>query len=292
MSMMDFFAALRAHANAGDKPIQMTFGELTAYDPTTHAGKFDLVLYPDSRDTSGMTPMETGWVQIATPYNGPAYGAQFPPPDRAQALVFFVDGAGVLPVGALFLFNDIEQAPFPDGKTAGWKDKKGSALKTTEDGPTPGDGAGGAHVIGNKYTSQGTGGGHLLTQDDIAKQVKMATSGGHYDLYDDVGRVIKRVTAGGLQTIHDDAATEIAHVAGHVGLGDRVANLDATHAALNQSHLTQFQSDLKSKRLDDLTKFAAAMVAAGVPNAGAVMGLLAALIDVPVPSGSSVVKVK
>jgi hypothetical protein len=307
MSYMDFFAAMRAHADAAPRTLSCTVGELTAYDATRHLGKFTLPLFPDK----GGNPIETGWVQIGTPQNGPGYGAQFVPPQNGQAVLFFIDMHNILPLGAIFLFNDVETPPFTDGKTNGWKDKNGSSHTTTDDGPTPGDGKGGAHVQGAAYTTHGTSGGHNIIQDDINKVVKHLSAGGHvilmddankllkhlsagghYTLYDDVGRAISHVTAGGLKTLASDATSEISHIAPNVGLGDIVANLDSTHAALNKSHLTQFENDLKSKRLDDLTKFATAMVAAGVPNAGAVLAQLASLVDVPIPSGSSVVKIK
>jgi hypothetical protein len=291
--MNDTWAAIRAHSNSAPKSLSCTFGELTAYDPATHTAKFQLPMFPDN---SG-TPIETGWVQLATLQNGPGYGAQFVPPQGGQAIIFFMDHGNILPVGALFLFNDIEHPPFTDGKTNGYIDQHGSGHTTTDDGKTPGDGAGAARTIGKKFTSIGTSGGHATTQDDIAGQVKVATAGGHYDLYDDTGRVISRVTAGGLQTIHDDAKAEIAHLAANVGLGDRVANLDATHAALNKSHLQTYETNLQAGKLQDYIKFANLLNAAGTITGPQLVTILAALVagwtnGNTLPSGSSIVKVK
>lgn len=127
-----------------------TYGELSAYDPTLHAGKFLVVLH---RDQNTDVPIETGYMPLGTMFTGVNAGEQFPPIIGAQALVIFVDGNVDLPVGAVFLSNAVEYPPFPDGKTRGWKDAKANVIKTTDDGASPGDGLGGARVVGHGYAS-------------------------------------------------------------------------------------------------------------------------------------------
>lgn len=287
------WSAIRAHANSGPKSLTCTYGELSAYDPVTHTGKFKLPMYPDtSNDPSGNTLVETGFIQIATLANGPGYGAQFVPPQDGQALIFFADMNNIMPVGALFLFNDMEQAPFPDGKTNGFMDKNGSSHTTTDDGPTAGDNAGGARTVGAKYTSYSTKGGHSFTQDDVARAVKSTSAGGFYTLYDDAGRVLSHVTPGGLLTIASDVTAEIAHIAPNIALGQRLAAMLPANAAARKQDLDALAASVNSLRRDDLVKFAAAMVAAAVPNAGAVIAQLATLVGITVPAGSSGVMIK
>ncbi len=96
--------------------------------------------------------------------------------------------------------------------------------------------------------------------------------------------------SGDLKTIVDGAGNAISHVVptgGKIGLGALAGSLASTKAAFRNADVSTFQTSLLSARLDDLTKFAAAMVAAGVPNAGAVIGLLASLIPITVPPGSA-----
>lgn len=145
----DLFNTMKIAAAQGNQQLHVTFGELSAYDPVTGCGKFLLPLHRDANDN----PIETGFLQIGTPYAGPGYGAQFPPPLQAQALIVYVDLGRIYPVAATFLSNDIDQPPFTDGKSAGWKDNKGTFVKTTQDGSSPGDGHGGARVGGGAYAS-------------------------------------------------------------------------------------------------------------------------------------------
>lgn len=128
----------------------VTYGELSTYDPTLHAGKF---LLPLHRDQTTDQPIETGYAPIGTMFTGINAGMQFPPPLGAQAMLIFLDGDMHLPVAAVLLANAVEYPPFPDGKTRGWKDAKGNVVKTTDDGKTPGDGLGGARLIGAGYAS-------------------------------------------------------------------------------------------------------------------------------------------
>lgn len=151
-----------------------TYGELSTYDPTLHAGKF---LLPLHRDQNTDQPIETGYAPIGTMLTGVNYGMQFPPVIGAQALVLFLDGNLHLPVAAVLFATAIEYPPFTDAKSRGWKDAKANAVKTTDDGPTPGDGVGGARIVGAGYASvvapkvelagEGlTAGKAVMTQDD------------------------------------------------------------------------------------------------------------------------------
>ena len=129
--------------------VKFEFGELTVYDPATHTAQFTLPMVRDENDDM----QTTGFLPVGTFFTGPGYGAQFPPPQDAQALIAFVDHRGFNPVAALFLFNSVETPPYPDGHTWGWIDAKNNEVKTTKDGATAGDGKGGARVVGAAYAS-------------------------------------------------------------------------------------------------------------------------------------------
>jgi hypothetical protein len=85
-------------------------------------------------------------------FSGPGYGQQFQPPVGAQALIIFVDIGRMLPIAAVFLFNDVETPPFTDGKSNGWLDSNSQFVKTTKDGKTANDGEGGVR-LGANYAS-------------------------------------------------------------------------------------------------------------------------------------------
>lgn len=293
MSYTEFFQNMRRNSS-GMIPLFAEYGELVAYDPQQHAAQFVLPMRLDTDKNSPNygQPIPTGWVQLGTPFNGPGYGAQFPPPAGAQALIIYIDQNQELPIAACFVFNDVELAPFPDGKSTGWKDAKGSSFTTTQDGPSEGDGVGAARVHGVKYVQHTTVGGHAVSLDDVNQVIEHYSTGGHVFKMDDANKVISHISSGGLEHIMDDTTHEIAHVAPNVGLGDRIANLDATKAAINQGHINDLSTNINSLRRDDLVKFAAAMVTAGVPNAGAVIANLAALVGITVPTGSTTVKIK
>ena len=120
--------------NAASKTKQSPFayGELSVYDPVTNSAKFLLPEHPETDGPNAGNPMETPFVYIGSPLTGPGYGAQFPPPVDAQALLVFVTPN--VPVCVCFLYNDIEEPPFPDGKTFGWKDAFGNIVSSNSDG--------------------------------------------------------------------------------------------------------------------------------------------------------------
>lgn len=171
--MLDFVQGIKAAQHGGPRQLTVTYGELSTYDPVNHAGKF---LLPLHRDQVTDLPIETGYAPIGTPFTGPGYGMQFPPPLGAQALVLFADGDMILPIAAVLLFTAVEHPPFVDGKSHGWKDAKSNAVKTTDDGASGGDGLGGARVVGGGYASMiaphvelGTGEGLGANQGVVTK---------------------------------------------------------------------------------------------------------------------------
>jgi len=158
-------------------------------------------------------------------------------------------------------------------------------------------------------------GGHKIAMDDVAKTITHTTTGGHKVVLDDINKVITHVTIGGHKIVMDDVAQaitlqtpgatetaildkvkgEIAHIAGAVGIGDRVANLPAETAALAQAHLTTFSNGVDAMRLVDMIAMGSHIAAAGIPNAGALVSILAGLAPLTklsVPSGSGTVKLK
>lgn len=131
--------------------LHITYGELETYYSDTHSGIFRLVSHPDS--LSGQ-PLRVGPIPIGTFYAGAGYGAQFPPPPDAQAILIYIDAERTLPVCGMFLFNPtVDVPPYPDGKTAGIKDRHGSELKLTDGGVSLTDGSGGARIVGGGYAS-------------------------------------------------------------------------------------------------------------------------------------------
>jgi hypothetical protein len=114
-----------------DVQLQVTFGELTSYNAALHEGKFNLPAHPDP--TTGAL-MEVGPLQLGTIGTGPGYGVQFVPAVGAQALIIYVDLGRMYPVAAVFLYNNVEHPPFPDGAANGWKDSAGQVVKTVTSG--------------------------------------------------------------------------------------------------------------------------------------------------------------
>jgi hypothetical protein len=162
-----------------------------------------------------------------------------------------------------------------------------------------------------KMTRQSAG-GHVDIFDDAGHVISRATSGGLIAKMDDAAKAISHIavsaqtvvdgtidavthSAGGgtVKTIVDGAGNAISHIVpggGLVGLGALASSLPAARALITNADMTQFEQDMWTKNRDHLLKFATAMIAAGVPNASGVMALLAALLHVPVPGGSSVVR--
>lgn len=299
---------MMAAAAFQNTPLRAEYGELDQYDPTLHQGRFVLPMVLDDNDE----PSLTGWLPIGSTFVGTGYGMQFPPPDEGmQALIVYVDHQGFSPVAAILMYNSIDTPPFPDGRTFGWKDKQGNKITTTLDGPVPGDGVGGVKIQAVAYIEISTTGGNSIIIDDNAgtitietvtgnvftldddPKITLQTAGGQIVEANDALKTLKLTTPGGLHTIMNDTEKTISHVlpaGGAVGIGALAETLPTVQQLMAHADIAQFQVDLKSGRLDDLTKFATAMIAAGVPSAGAVLGELATLIDIPVAVGSNAIK--
>ena len=251
-----------------------------------------------------------GPIPIMADWAGASYGSGTGPASGALAVVMNLsrDGDDFIVLG--FLHSKPEPSPkVPQGER--WMvHKNGSYAKIVNDGPTVGDKLGGTRAGGGALIEHKTRSGHTDTFDDTAQAITRKTqnghsdvmsdalqtivrktTGGHSDTFSDAAQTIIRQTADGSQTIHDSVAHEVSHIAANITLGARAQAMSAVNAALNQSHLTQFESALRTQRRDDLVKFAAAMVSAGVPSASAVIAQLATLLGVSIPSGSSVVKI-
>ena len=247
------FGAMRAAASGISTQQGFAYGELVAYNPSSHTGQFVLPAHPDP--VTG-EPTSTGFIQLGTPHVGDnGSGAQFPPKIGAQAIIMFIDERRQFPVFSQWYFNKVDPAPFPAGGQWGWTDPNGSTVSTTNDGGTPGDGVGAVKSIGKGYHETGTATGQI--------------------------------------TVHNSATQEIASLAAYVNLGALGSAMTSANAALNNGHITTFESSLFSARLADLTALVTAMVAAGVPSAGSILSHLATLAHIPVSGlGSGTVNIK
>jgi hypothetical protein len=138
--------------------------------------------------------------------------------------------------------------------------------------------------------------GHTTKLDDVLKTVTTLTAAGHKFTMDDLAQTITHQTIGQTETVIMDKVTaEIATVANSVGLGDRVANLPASTAAIANVDLTTFSHGVDVQRLKDMITMGGHIAAAGIPNAGALVAILAGLgplSALSVPPGSTTVKVK
>lgn len=134
-------------------------------------------------------------------------------------------------------------------------------LRHTNDGPTTGDGLGGAYYGGNSaLTKTTTKGGHSVTLDDTAKLLTILANipGGT--------NVVK--------TIYDPVGNVLSHVCptGKVSLGDIAANLSATqNAAQRYSDMVTFAKSIQTMVGNALQQVISAAETAGVTNATAWM---------------------
>lgn len=138
--LLEFFQGLRMSSQTTTVPLTVNWGELSVYDPQTHTGKFLLPEHVETHGVNSGNPMETPYIPIGSLIAGAGYGAQFPPPVGAQAVILWVGNA--VPIAAVFTYNALETPPFPDGQTSGWKDAYGNAVKTNPSGVTVADGHG------------------------------------------------------------------------------------------------------------------------------------------------------
>jgi hypothetical protein len=144
------YHVVAAHGARSQQPLHITLGELIAYDPTTHSGTFRLPADIDNlnQSTDSGPYQDTGFIPIGTLFTGPGYGMRFVPLVDAtnggsQALVVFSDHTLEHPIGAVFLFNQVEAPPFTDVHTQGWQDSAGNQIVTHDD-------TGLAEIVGNE----------------------------------------------------------------------------------------------------------------------------------------------
>lgn len=266
MSATDFWAASRAQSSSRPQHVKLTFGELTAYDPATHTGKFNLMVFADQDDPTGGTPIETPFIQIMTPWSGQGSGVQFQPMVGSQALVLFADELAIHPICGMLLFNGTDTPPFADGKSNGWLDPNNASITTTADGATHGDGAGAARLAGNKYTLVSTQGGHTISQDDIAQKILAKSAGGHSILWNDAGQILSIVSAGGHVLHLDDANQEVQII---TSLGHKITLNDAASSQAI-AIISKLGHEMK---MDDIANiFSHVAAAGGSVNLGAVAG--------------------
>ncbi|MHB2029451.1 MAG: hypothetical protein ACYCPT_11620 [Acidimicrobiales bacterium] len=115
--------------------------------------------------------------------------------------------------------------------------------------------------------------------------------------------VTHQAGSGGTQVtaIYDGQGNAISHVVssgGLVGLGALATSLPTTSAAITNNDVSTFENSLHSQRLADLENLATAvsegLAIASPPvalSASTIIGLIASLVHIPVPAGSSIVRV-
>lgn len=115
--------------------------------------------------------------------------------------------------------------------------------------------------------------------------------------------VTHQAGSGGTQVtaIYDGQGNTISHVVssgGLMGLGALATSLPTTSAAITNNDVSTFENSLHSQRLADLENLATAvsegLAIASPPvtlSASTIIGLIASLVHIPVPAGSSIVRV-
>ena len=250
-----------------------------------------------------------GPIPIMADWAGASYGSGTGPASGALAVVMNLsrDGDDFIVLG--FLHSKPEPSPkVPQGER--WMvHKNGSYAKIVNDGPTVGDKLGGNRTGGGALIEHKTRSGHTDTFDDTAQAITRKTAHGHADMFSDAQDAITRtvqstqqytaalsaagIPAGSAAAHILTAAGENAHLAvAGVALGDRLANMTPDQAAINKAHLQAEITNLRTVAKADLQLFANAMIAAAVPNAAAIMGLLSALGVVKVSNSSAIVTIK
>lgn len=194
-----------------------------------------------------------------------------------------------------------------DGELGGYT----QFIKFTNDGVDPGDGLGGIARTSSSYIADATAGGWESSLSDTRKLSALESPDGAtvkvQDAIDSNPGEITHTTAQGVvqhkmvdgsqpaRTVMDGVDGEIAHVVSKVGLGDRFGSLPSSSNVIANTHLDTMISDptagLNALRLNDLEKLVAAMISAGVPNAGLILAQLASLVQLPVPDGSPSVRI-
>lgn len=269
-----------------------------------------------------------GW--LCEFYHGPDDTSQVPSGERwiqhrSQAAVMrAVQGAGEMDSGEGSYDSgiggfDLVESEQDQAPSIVWD----TSLKLTNDGPTSGDGLGGA-ILGGKgaLTQSQTASGARSTIDDTAQKIESVTAGGLTSgQYDQVKQIVASVVAGQLESIIDGIAERITHQAsesvlqqidavgktitlkvpnlaggGSIGLGDFFENLPSASGAINEDILSTFGSNVNTFGLSNLIQFANLLHAAGTVTSGQLVTILTALIPawiakVGVPAGSGVVRI-
>lgn len=262
--------------DAAEATVQHIFGETAAISP----------------DEDNDQPLSVDKMLVATT----GIGDQYAPVGNERTVAIPTPSGHVL----LFVHGPDDTPQAPSGErwivhynAAGQVD---AFIKHTNDGPTTGDGLGGAHYGGNAALTQATTkSGHSLKMDDTAKAVTTQSAGGHSVKLDDSAKTVTMQTTNGLLHKLDDAAQQITHVAGTVkttldaqaqklthaigsvttivdgagnaishvasavGLGDLASNLTAVNAAMRNADLSTFEDSLHAQRLSDLENLATAV---------------------------------
>lgn len=100
------------------------YGTITAYNPNDYTVK--ALLQPDG--------VETGWIPLAAPWVGAAYGAVFGPPIGTDCRVDFVGGVPEASIAGSRFFNANFQPPVVQSGQGAIVDKAGSYVKLNGDG--------------------------------------------------------------------------------------------------------------------------------------------------------------
>lgn len=260
-------------------PWPFAFGQIASYDPATHlvVATYEVT----DADGNGQT-ITTPPSQLMVPWWGQGYGDQSGPEAGTQCVIAIVDPRGDEFLVLGFTANNSDRG---FGAPAGEKwtvDKRGSSIKFTADGATPGDGHGGLKSIAAAYHSTSTAGGHSRTMDDVAKTMVDQSAGGHAIIWDDRGKALSVVPL----------------ATGHVGLGDIAGNLDATRQAAVIDDVKTALTNFISASLQQLSAAIGVAGAATLTGGGAFSAIIGAgsfvtgHVSLPtLPTGSSKVRI-
>jgi hypothetical protein len=208
------------------------------------------------------------------------------------------------------------------GNTPVWD----SGIKLTNDGPTEGDGLGGT-TIGNvgALTQMQAGSGstqitHVLnstaqtvsttlTQSGLSRvmngpnqTIKDVVATGTFNEINGATQVITQQAIAGVKRVIDGPNNAITDLANQIGLGQSWSSLSSAASAIVNNDMSTMLNDASTginiQRLVDLKNVITAMITAmqtsgvpSLPSAAACIAQLATLVDVPVPAGSSIVRI-
>lgn len=206
-----------------------------------------------------------------TPVATTQYGDQYGPVGN-ERVVLIPTQSGLV---TMFTHGPDDSPGAPSGEQ--WRCHRNAAgeidafFKHTNDGSTPGDGLGGAHMGGNAALSQlTTKDGWVLKFNDTGKLGTLTSPLGHTVTVDDNPATsgVKVETADGLVSHLDDVLGQINQIAPQVGIGLNFGNMDNDLAAARNTDLATLSESIKTMVGEALQQSAQAAIAAGVPNAG------------------------